>query len=71
MALCRAASTSDRIAFHTIDRATGHSVRRQFVDSDTGKPVAKEQQVKGYEVGQGDYVVLEPEDVAAAVLESN
>jgi DNA end-binding protein Ku len=71
VALYTAASTSERIAFHTINRATGHRVHRQFVDSETGKPVEKGDQVKGYEVGDGDYVVLEPEEVAAAVPESD
>lgn len=71
VALYTAASTSERITFHTINRATGHRVSRQFIDSDSGKPVEKEDQVKGYEVGPGDYVVLEPEEVAAAVPESN
>ena len=32
VALYTAASTSERIAFHTLNRATGHRVRRQFVD---------------------------------------
>lgn len=67
VALYTAASTSDRIAFHTINRATGHRIHRQFVDDETGKPVEKDDQVKGYEVSSGDYVVLEPEEVAAAV----
>lgn len=67
VALYTAASTSDRIVFHTLNRATGHRIHRQFVDSDTGKPVEKDDQVKGYEVASGDYVVLEPEEVAAAV----
>lgn len=71
VALYTAASTSDRIAFHTINRATGHRVQRQFVDVDTGKPVDKEEQVKGYEVAQGEYVMLEPEEVAAAIPESD
>jgi DNA end-binding protein Ku len=71
VALYTAASTSERIAFHTINRATGHRVHRQFVDSDTGKPVEKDDQVKGYETGAGDYVVLEPDEVAAAVPESD
>ena len=39
VALYSATSTSDRIAFHTINRSTGHRVRRTFVDSDTGEPV--------------------------------
>ena len=41
VALYTAASTSERIAFHTLNRATGHRVRRQFVDSETGKPVER------------------------------
>lgn len=71
VALYTAASTSDRMAFHTLNRATGHRVQRRFVDSETGKPVEKEDQVKGYERGPGDYVVLEPDEVAAAVPESD
>jgi DNA end-binding protein Ku len=71
VALYTAASTSERIAFHTINRATGHRVHRQFVDSDTGKPVDKDDQVKGHELGSGEYVVLEPEEIAAAVPDSD
>ncbi|MGB3390947.1 MAG: Ku protein [Pseudaminobacter sp.] len=71
VALYTAASTSERITFHTVNRATGHRVNRLFIDSDSGKPVEKEDQVKGYEVGPGDYVVLEPDEVAAAVPESD
>ncbi|RWM91878.1 MAG: Ku protein [Mesorhizobium sp.] len=71
VALYTAASTSERIAFHTINRATGHRVHRAFVDSDSGKPVEKDDQVKGFEIGSGEYVVLEPDEVAAAVPESD
>jgi DNA end-binding protein Ku len=71
VALYTAASTSDRIAFHTLNRTTGNRVHRQFVDSDSGKPVEREDQVKGYEVGDNDYIVLEPEEVAAAIPESD
>lgn len=71
VALYTAASTSDRIAFHTLNRSTGHRVRRQYIDSETGKPVETEDQVKGYEVGNDDYVVLEPDEVASAVPASD
>jgi DNA end-binding protein Ku len=66
--LYTAASTSERIALHTINRPTGHRVHRQFVDAETNKP---NDQVKGYEVAKGEYVMLEPEEVAAAVPESD
>ncbi|HTO31972.1 MAG TPA: Ku protein, partial [Pararhizobium sp.] len=54
-----------------LNRATGNRVRRQFVDSDTGKPVDREEQVKGYEVGSGEYIMLDPEEVASAVPDSD
>ena len=71
VALYTAASQSERIAFHLLNRKTGHRLHREFVDSDTGKPVEAEDQVKGYETGQGDYVMLEPEEIAETVPESD
>jgi DNA end-binding protein Ku len=71
VALYTAVSTSERVAFHTLNRATGHRVRRQFIDSDTGDVVEAAEQVKGYETGQGEYVVLEPDEITAAIPESD
>ncbi|GGF72667.1 non-homologous end joining protein Ku [Paracoccus acridae] len=71
VALYTAASTSDRIAFHTLNRKTGNRVRRVFVDEDTGKTVDRDDQVKGYEVASGEYVVLSSDEIAAAVPESD
>ncbi|MGK6311715.1 Ku protein [Neorhizobium sp. DT-125] len=69
--LYTAASTSDRVSFHIINRETGHRVHRQMVDADTGKPVDNEDIVKGYEVSSGEYVILEPDEIKAAVPESD
>jgi DNA end-binding protein Ku len=71
VALYTAASSSERIAFNTINRKTGNRVKREFVDSETGRPVEREDQVKGYEIDNGQYIVLELDEVAAAVPESN
>ena len=71
VSLFTAASTSERIAFHTLNRETGNRVRRVFVDQESGEPVESEDQAKGYEVGQGEYVVLDADEVAAAVPESD
>jgi len=71
VALYTAASSSERIAFNTLNRATGNGVRREFIDSETGDPVERDEQVKGYEIETGDFVVLEPEEIAAAVPESD
>ncbi|MFC7052101.1 Ku protein [Hansschlegelia quercus] len=71
VALYTAASTSDRIAFHTLNRATGNRVRRIYVDAESGKPVERDDQVKGYEVSKDDYIILEADEVAAVVPESD
>lgn len=71
VALYTAASTSERISFHLINRKTGNRLNREFVDSDTGKPVERDDQVKGYEVSDGRYVELEPDEIAAAVPEAD
>lgn len=71
VALYTAASTSERVSFHMLNRKTGNRLNREFVDSDTGTAVERDDQVKGYEVSDGRYVELEPEEVAAAVPEAD
>ena len=71
VALYSAASTSERIVFHMLNRATGNRVHRQFIDERSGRVVESEDQVKGYEAGKGEYVILEPEEIAAALPESD
>lgn len=71
VALYAAATTSERIAFHTVNRDTGNRVRREFVDEETEKPVEREAQVKGYEIAKGEYIVLEPEEIEAAIPQSD
>ncbi|WID99351.1 Ku protein [Bosea vestrisii] len=71
VSLYTAASTAERISFHTLNRKTGNRVHRQFIDEVSGKPVETEDQVKGYDKGDGDYVILEPEEIAAAIPESD
>jgi DNA end-binding protein Ku len=71
VALHAAASTADRVAFHILNRSTGNRVHRVYADAETGKEVAREDQAKGYETDSGRSVVLEPEEIAAAVPESD
>src|SRR5215510_2298701 len=71
VALYPATTTSERVSFRTLNRATGNRVRRQFVDDQTGKPVATEDQARGYEVAKGEYVMLEDDELKAVAIESN
>lgn len=67
VALYTGVSASERVALHMVNRRTGNRLSRRFVDPQTGDEVPREEQVKGYEVASDEYIVLEPEEVAAAV----
>lgn len=69
--LYTAISASDRISFNIINRKTGHRVERAFVDSETGKPVERDDQVKGYQLDSGDYIMIEGEEIAGLMPESD
>ncbi|UIJ82475.1 Ku protein [Rhizobium leguminosarum] len=71
IALYTAASTSERITFNTINKATGNRVNRIFIDSETEDPVPKEAQTKGFEIENGQYIIIDPEEISAAIPESN
>ncbi|MBI1620705.1 non-homologous end joining protein Ku [Aquamicrobium zhengzhouense] len=66
VALYSAATTSERVSFHMVNKKTGNRVRREYVDEQTGKPVPREDQVKGYETAKNNYIILEPEEIASA-----
>jgi len=65
-----ATSDSAKIRFHTINRATGNRVESRYVDAVTGKTVPDDQEVKGYPTGEGEYVMLEEDEIAAVALDS-
>jgi len=71
VALYAAATTSKRISFHVLNRETGHRVHRQYIDEETEEPVEKEEQVKGYETAPGQFLTIQPEEIAEAVPESD
>jgi DNA end-binding protein Ku len=71
VALCTAASTSERTSFNMVNRATGNRLRRELIDPTTDQPVAKEDQVKGYELDKDQFVLIEEEDLAAAIPEAD
>lgn len=65
------ARTAERtIGFHTVNRKTGNRVESRYVDAETGDPVPDDEQVKGYPVEEGGYVMLEDEEIEAVALES-
>jgi DNA end-binding protein Ku len=70
VAMYTATSTSSRIRLHIINRDTGNRIRNQAVDSETGDVVETEDKVKGYELKNGKYVLLEEDELDEVALES-
>lgn len=65
-----AKSERGKVRFHTLNRATLHRVQARSVDAETGKPVAPADEVKGYDRGDGSYVMLEDDELDSVALES-
>ena len=69
--LYSALTSTEKISFNIVNRKTGHRVERQYVDSDTGNAVGRDDQVKGYERDNGDYIVIEGDEIAKLMPESD
>lgn len=65
-----ATTESEKVKFHTLSRTTQNRVVSHYVDAVTGKEVADEDEVKGYERGENEYVMLEDDELDAVALES-
>lgn len=65
-----ATSERDKIRFHQINKETGHRIKYQKVDAQTGDEVEQGDIVKGYEAKKGEYIELEPEELEAVALDS-
>lgn len=69
--LTNATDHSEKVSFRVINRKTGNTVKRQYVDGVTGKPVAGEDEVKGYEIGDDEYLLVEEDEIDAVQIESS
>jgi DNA end-binding protein Ku len=65
-----ATSENEKVRFHTLNRKTGNRVLSAYVDAISGKPVEEDDEVKGYQRGESDYVILEEDELEAVQLES-
>jgi DNA end-binding protein Ku len=71
IAIYPATSSSEKIRFNTLNRATGNRLKRKMVDAVTDEEVPTEEQVKGYAVGKDSYVQVEDDELANIAIESS
>ncbi len=69
--LTGATDQSEKVSFRVLNRKTGNTVRRTYVDSVTGKPVSDEDEVKGYEIGDDEYLLIEEDEIDSVQIESS
>lgn len=69
--LYSALSSAEKVSFHIVNRKTGNRVERRFVDSETEAAVERDDQVRGYQLDDGNYVLVEPEVLTSLVPESD
>ena len=70
IALYPASLLSEKVSFNRINRKTGNRLKQQNVDSETGEVVPREDFARGYEVGKGQYLIVEDEEFGAVQVES-
>ena len=70
IALYPASSLSEKVSFNRINRKTGNRLKQQNIDSETGEVVPREDIARGYEIGKGQYLIVEDEEFEAVQVES-
>ncbi|RUW58138.1 Ku protein [Mesorhizobium sp. M7A.F.Ca.US.008.03.1.1] len=62
---------TERVSFRILNRKTGNTVKRLYVDAETGKPLEEDEEVKGYELDDGDFIHIEEDEIEAVQIESS
>jgi DNA end-binding protein Ku len=70
IALYPATSEREKISFHQLNKSTGHRIKFRRVDAETADEVESSDIIKGYEVGKGQYIEIDPEELEAVAIES-
>jgi DNA end-binding protein Ku len=63
--LYAATSAASRIAFHEINRDTGHRINLRAHDPESGREVAKDEIVKGWQVEKDRYLIVDEDEIDA------
>ena len=70
ISLFPATSEREKVSFHQINKKTGNRIKYRKVDTETGDEVESTDIIKGYEVGKGQYIEINPEELEAIAIES-
>jgi DNA end-binding protein Ku len=63
-----ASTEREKISFNQINKKTGNRIRYRKVDAEAEEEVDSSDIIKGYEVGKGQYIEVQPEELEAIGL---
>jgi DNA end-binding protein Ku len=66
-----ATTRGNRIAFHNLNKATHNRIEMRPHDAESGEEVDRERLVRGYEVEEGRFVLIEEQDLEAIETEAS
>ncbi|MER9298469.1 Ku protein [Mesorhizobium sp. M0621] len=69
--LTNAVSHAEKVSFRVLNRKTGNTVKRIYVDSKSGKPLGDGDEIKGYEVDDGEFLQIEEDEIEAVQIEAS
>ena len=70
IAVHAACSSSERVSFRQISRKTGYRLRQQLIDEETREPIDGYEKARGYEIGKGQFLLVEDEELEAIAIDS-
>ncbi|MBZ9702110.1 MULTISPECIES: Ku protein [unclassified Mesorhizobium] len=62
---------AEKVSFRILNRETGNTVKRIYVDAETGKPLEDGDEIKGYEDDDGKFIHIEEDEIEAIQIESS
>ncbi|MBZ9919646.1 MULTISPECIES: Ku protein [unclassified Mesorhizobium] len=62
---------AEKVSFRILNRETGNTVKRVYVDAETGKPLEDGDEIKGYEDDDGKFIHIEEDEIEAIQIESS
>jgi len=62
---------TEKVSFRILNRKTGNTVKRIYVDAETAKPLEEGDEIKGYEVDHDEFVHIEEDEIEAVQIETS
>ncbi|RWA58165.1 Ku protein [Mesorhizobium sp.] len=62
---------AEKVSFRILNRKTGNTVKRIYVDAETGKPLEEGDEIKGYELENGEFIHIEEDEIESVQIESS